>query len=119
VVVVIDDTLLKNPEVTSGLADDKFLLVNTTRSIEEVRNLTGYKGRIVVIPATDIALEEIKRGIPNTVMIGALIRATDIVPLDAVKEKIKAAFSKKFSDEVVRANIRALERGYQEVKLSD
>lgn len=119
VVCVIDDTLLKNPEVTDGLSEDKLLLVNTTRSIEEVRKLSNFKGKIGIISATEIALEEIGKGIPNTVMIGALIRATNIVPLDAVKEKIRAAFSKKFSEEVVRANIRALERGYQEVKFSE
>ncbi|PNR94616.1 2-oxoacid:acceptor oxidoreductase family protein [Petrotoga sp. 9PWA.NaAc.5.4] len=119
VVCVIDDTLLKNPEVTDGLSEDKLLLVNTTRSIEEVRKLSNFKGKIGIISATEIALEEIGKGIPNTVMIGALIRATNIVSLDAVKEKIRAAFSKKFSEEIVRANIRALERGYQEVKFSE
>jgi len=119
VVCVIDDTLLKNPEITSGLSEDKLLLVNTTRSIEEVRKLTKFKGKIGVVPATEIALEEIGRPIPNTTMIGALIRATDVVPMDAVKQKIRAAFARKFSESVVQANIRALERGYQEVKFSE
>jgi len=119
VVCVIDDTLLKNPEITSGLSEDKLLLVNTTRSIEEVRKLTKFKGKIGVVPATEIALEEIGRPIPNTTMIGALIRATDVVPIDAVKQKIRAAFARKFSESVVQANIRALERGYQEVKFSE
>jgi len=110
---------LKNPEITSGLSEDKLLLVNTTRSIEEVRKLTKFKGKIGVVPATEIALEEIGRPIPNTTMIGALIRATDVVPMDAVKQKIRAAFARKFSESVVQANIRALERGYQEVKFSE
>jgi 2-oxoacid:acceptor oxidoreductase gamma subunit (pyruvate/2-ketoisovalerate family) len=117
IVLVIDDTLLGNPELTAGLDEDKPLVVNTLMEPSKVRELTGFKGKIAVVPATDIALEEIKRGIPNTVMIGALVKLTEIVPLDSVKEKVTAAFSHKFSDEVVEANMRALERGYQEVKI--
>lgn len=116
VVVVFDDTMLGLPDITIGLAEDKILLVNTVMSPEEVRERTGFKGKIYTIPATDIALEEIKRGIPNTVMIGALVKLTNVVPMEVVKEKVRKTFEKKFSEEVVEANLRAVDRGYQEVK---
>ncbi|KLO23712.1 MULTISPECIES: 2-oxoacid:acceptor oxidoreductase family protein [unclassified Marinitoga] len=116
VVVIFDDTMLGLPELTAGLSEDKIMLVNTVLSPEEVKERTGFSGKIYTIPATDIALEEIKRGIPNTVMIGALVKLTNIVPLDVVKAKVKKTFEKKFAPEVVEANIRAVERGYQEVK---
>ncbi|AEX85954.1 pyruvate synthase [Marinitoga sp. 1135] len=116
VVVVFDDTMLGLPDITAGLGEDKIMLVNTVMSPEEVREKTGFKGKIYTIPATDIALEEIKRGIPNTVMIGALVKLTNVVPMEVVKEKVRKTFEKKFSEEVVQANLRAVDRGYQEVK---
>lgn len=116
VVVIFDDTMLGLPELTMGLSEDKIMLVNTVMSPDEVKEKTGFEGKIYTIPATDIALEEIKRGIPNTVMIGALIKLTNIVPLEVVKEKVKKTFEKKFGPEIVEANIKAVERGYQEVK---
>lgn len=116
VVVIFDDTMLGLPELTMGLSEDKIMLVNTVMSPDEVKEKTGFEGKIYTIPATDIALEEIKRGIPNTVMIGALVKLTNIVPLEVVKEKVKKTFEKKFGPEIVEANIKAVERGYQEVK---
>lgn len=118
VVLVVDDTLLENPEITDGLKEDKILIVNTVKTPEEVKKITGFEGKIATIEATNIALEEIGRGIPNTVMIGALVKLTDIVPLDVVKAKINHAFAKKFSKEIVDANMRAVDRGHQEVKIN-
>jgi 2-oxoacid:acceptor oxidoreductase gamma subunit (pyruvate/2-ketoisovalerate family) len=118
IVVVIDDTLLGNPDITSGLAEENYLVVNTIKSPEEVSKITGFNGKIATIAGTDIALEEIKRGIPNTVMIGTLIKLTDIVPMDSVKQKVTAAFSHKFSQAIVDANLRALDRGFAEVNIN-
>ncbi|BBE30136.1 pyruvate synthase subunit PorC [Tepiditoga spiralis] len=118
VVLVVDDTLLGNPEITDGLKEEKILVVNTVKTPEEVKKITGFNGKIATIEATNIALEEIGRGIPNTVMIGALVKLTDIVPLDVVKTKINHAFAKKFSKEIVDANMRAVDRGHQEVKIN-
>ena len=119
IVVLFDDTLLGISQILQGLDEEKgIFLVNTVRDIDFVRNKTGFKGKICVVPATQIALEEIKRGIPSTVMLGALVKVTGIVPLEIIKERVIKAFSKKFSDEVVKGNLRALERGFEEVKCS-
>jgi len=77
VVVVIDDTLL-SPSVVQGLSEDGTLIVNTTKGEDFVRAKTKFRGKVCVIDATDIALQEIKRGIPNTVMLGAVAKTTGI-----------------------------------------
>lgn len=118
VVVVIDDTLL-SPEVVEGLSTDGVLLVNTAKDIEFVRKKTGFNGRICIVDATDIALQELKRGIPNTPILGALVRATNVVSLEALERRIEKMFGNKFAKEVVEANKRALRRGYEEVKCSE
>lgn len=59
VVVVIDETLL-SPAIVEGLSEDGILLVNTVKDFEFVRKKTGFNGKICVVDATDIALQEIK-----------------------------------------------------------
>ncbi len=119
IVVVIDDTLL-SPSIVEGLDEDEgILLVNSVRSFDWIRKRTNFKGKICKVPATDIALEEIKRGVPNTVMLGALIKITDVVPLSAIEKRIEEMFMNKFGPEIVEANKRALKRGYEEVECEE
>jgi len=117
VVVVIDDTLL-SPSVVQGLSEDGTLIVNTTEGEDFVRAKTSFRGKVCVIDATDIALQEIKRGIPNTVMLGAIAKVTGILSLEAVQRKVRLMFEKKLTPEAVEANIRAVQRGYEEVSCS-
>jgi pyruvate ferredoxin oxidoreductase gamma subunit len=117
-VVVIDDTLLGNPDILAGTTSETILIVNTVKPIEWVRQKTGFQGKICVVKATDIALEELGRGTPNTVVLGAIARVTGIIELKYVEDKIRDMFLKKFGEEVVQKNIRALHRGYEEVTCS-
>ena len=116
VVVVLDDTLIETQAVTDGLAEDGIVLVNTKKSTAETRKALGLQDRAVwTIDATGIALDEIGRPIPNTVMIGALLKVTEAVPLDAIEKAIKKKFGKKLTAEMLAGNLRAIERAAQEV----
>lgn len=117
VVVVIDETLL-SPSIVSGLKEDGVLIVNTKHPMDYVRKKTNFSGRVCIVNATDIALQEIKRGVPNTVMIGTLARVTGLVNLEVVERKIREMFERKLPEEMIQANIRALRRGYEEVQCS-
>jgi pyruvate ferredoxin oxidoreductase gamma subunit len=117
IVVVLDDTLLVSQGVDSGLSEDGLLLVNTRMSPAEVRKLLGLKGRkVYALDATTIALEEIKRPIPNTVMIGALLAVTGVVDVDHIKKAIEKKLGGKLSEGMLKGNMRALERAFEEVK---
>jgi Pyruvate/2-oxoacid:ferredoxin oxidoreductase gamma subunit len=78
--------------------------------------MTGFKGKIYVIDATGISLNLLKIDAPNVPMLGALIKATDIVPIKAVEEIIKETFLEKIGMEKVEKNIQGLHRGYEEAK---
>lgn len=117
VVVVIDDTLL-SPTIVTGLKKEGVLIVNTAHTLDYVRKKTNFDGRICLVNATDIALQEIKRGVPNTVMLGTLARVTGLVNLEIVEKKIREMFDRKLSEEMIQANIRALRRGFEEVQCS-
>jgi pyruvate ferredoxin oxidoreductase gamma subunit len=117
IVVVLDPSLLGVIDVTKGAPDDAIVLVNSEMSPAELRAHYGLKGfRYYTIAATRIAVETIKRAIPNTPMVGALTRITGLFPIDEVVTFLRADFSKKFPPKVVEGNINAITRSYEEVK---
>ncbi len=117
VVVVLDPTLLGPVDVASGLSKEGKLIVNTDKSPSEVREEIGLKGaEIYTVDATQIALDCIGRAIPNTPMMGALIKVTDLIKIENLIKGLKKKFSKKFKSEIVEGNIRAVERAYKEVQ---
>ncbi len=120
IVVVLDDSLLETQNVDSGLSEDGILMVNTADPPAEVRKALGLKGRkIYTIEATKIALEEIGRPIPNTVMIGALLAVTGVVDVKEIEKSIKKKLGGKLSEGMLQGNIRAVERAFEEVKSED
>ncbi|MFO7899671.1 MAG: 2-oxoacid:acceptor oxidoreductase family protein [Planctomycetota bacterium] len=117
VVVILDETLLGMPALIDGVTDETVFVVNSESDPAEVRAKLGIeKGAVMCVPATKIAIDEIGRPIPNTPMIGALIKATGCIQLDSAKENVKKKFLKKFGERVVQGNIRAIERAHEEVK---
>ncbi len=117
IVLVLDDTLLETEGVEKGLSEDGILMVNTEKSPAEVREQLGIEGReIYTIDATSIALEEIGRPIPNTVMIGALASITGVADLEHIEEDIEKKLGGKLSENMLQGNMRAVERAFKEVQ---
>ncbi|TYQ14797.1 UNVERIFIED_CONTAM: pyruvate ferredoxin oxidoreductase gamma subunit [Acetivibrio alkalicellulosi] len=118
-VVVVDETLLASVPVTSGLKEDGAIIINTTRTPEEVRPvLKGYKGKVCTIDARTISIDTLGKYFPNTPMLGAVVKVSGVMDekefLSDMIESFKHKFAKK--PEVVDGNIKALERSMQEVK---
>jgi len=67
------------------------------------------------VDATQIALDEFGKPIPNMPMTGALLAAEPFMELDELLAAMKEKFSKKFSQAVVDGNLRAVEKAYKEV----
>jgi pyruvate ferredoxin oxidoreductase gamma subunit len=117
IVVVLDRSLLGIVDVTKGAPADAIVLVNSEMSPAELRERYDLKSfRYFTIAATRIAVETIKRPIPNTPMVGALTRITGLFALDEVVELLRTDFSKKFPPKVVEGNINAIKRSYEEVQ---
>jgi len=120
VIIVLDDTLLDTESVQSGLVEGGLVLVNTRQAPGDVRAKLGLgKAEIHTIDATSIALDEIKRPIPNTVMIGALASVTDVVDIPHIKKSIEKKLGAKLSEEMLQGNMRALDRASEEVRGDD
>jgi len=109
VVVVLDPSLLRIIDVTSGLKDGGTFVVNTRKSAEEIRAEFGIKWRLATIDATKIAQELLGVPITNTTMIGALLKATGVVSLESLVEPVNKRF-RRLADR----NINAMKRAYEE-----
>ena len=119
VVVVLDPTLIGKVDVTQGLPDDGIIIVNTSETAKEMRKKLGLtKGKVYTVDASLISKETIGRAIPNTPMMGALVKVTGLIDfarmLENNREKLTAKFKNK--PEVIEGNIKSIQRAYQEVK---
>jgi len=120
VVIVLDPTLMDTVDVTEGISDDGAIIINTDKSPEEIKKelSTAPSVKVYAVDASTISRETIGREIPNTPMLGALIKATGILDFKEMMEDMKKKLEKKFKSkpEIIEGNIKAIERAYNEVK---
>ncbi len=117
IVVVLDSTLIGTSDVTSGLRSGGTVLVNSPDAPEAMRKTLGLTGgSVYTVDATGIALDEIGKPIPNSPMIGALLKVTDLADIDDMAAIIGKKFEGKFDEAVVEGNKKALKRAYEEVR---
>ena len=116
VVVVVDQTLLKSIPVTEGLGDDGLLIVNTNQTIGDVRAMVGFNGKIFVIDAVKIALEELCRAVTNTAMLGAVEKLTNCVDYEFLKNHMLKHFEYHLGKDLAEKNVNAFVRAFNEVQ---
>lgn len=118
VVCVVDATLLDAINVAEGARDNAVFIVNTSKDPKDVREKLKAKPsqKVFTIDATKIAIDTIGRPMPNAPMLGAVNKATSIVPMDVLLADVKGSFGKKFAQKIIDGNIEAVKRGYGEVK---
>lgn len=118
-VVVVDDTLLGNVDVVSGLKNNGAILVNTGLDKNVIREkLGGYKGTLYTVDASKISTELLGANFPNTPLLSAIIKITNIMSKEELEKNMKDSFSHKFAKkpEVIEPNMQAVIRAYDEVK---
>ncbi|MDF2986279.1 MAG: pyruvate/ketoisovalerate oxidoreductase, gamma subunit [Eubacterium sp.] len=118
-VVVVDDTLLTAVDVTSGLKETGALIINTTKTPEEIKPLLkGYKGKVCTVDARTISIETLGKYFPNTPMLGAVVKVSGVMGEKEFLDDMVGSFKHKFAKkpEVIEPNIKAIERAMQEVK---
>ena len=118
-VVVVDDTLLETVNVTSGLKKDGAIVINTTKSADYLKSvLNGYEGKIYTIDARKVSMETLGRYFPNTPMLAAIVKVTNIMNPDDFLKDMEGSFKHKFAKkpEVIEGNMKALKMALKEVK---
>ena len=71
--------------------------------------------RGLAVPMNDIAVSLGNPRAANMVALGAMVKATGIVPLDAVKKSMAEVLGKKGGGKIVKVNEKALDAGYNAV----
>jgi len=105
--IVQDETLLEQVDVFAGLLPDGYVLINSTRTFTELGldtlAVNRPAGRLMTVPATQLALEHLGRPMPNAVLLGAFAALTQSVTLESVSDAIRGRFPKKLADKNVVA----------------
>ncbi|MFA5051108.1 MAG: 2-oxoacid:acceptor oxidoreductase family protein [Patescibacteria group bacterium] len=117
-VLVIDPLLVETENVTQGLKKNGIIIINSNASSDSFKKKLGNNFRIYTVPASHIALKFFKKDIPNTVLLGALVKATKIICLDELLKGTKEKFAKKLSPQLVEANLKSIQEGYNFLKIS-
>lgn len=121
-VVVVDETLLRTVNVTSGLKEDGAIVVNSPKEPEELRQLLdGYKGKVYTIDARTISEEELGQNFPNTPMLGAIVKVSQVMGVEEFINCMENSFRHKFATkpQVISGNMAALKRSMQEVNVHE
>jgi len=117
-VVVVDDTLLDCVPVTAGLKTDGAIVINTTLEDDVLKEkLKDYSGSIYKIDARKISEEALGKYFPNTPMLAAIVKVSEVMSDQAFLDDMIGSFKHKFAKkpEVIEGNMKALEMALSEV----
>lgn len=116
VLIIQDPTLLHQVDVFQGLHPDGYVLINSTRSFDElgVGDIAQRfrRERLTHVPATEIAMKHLGRPVANAVMLGGFAALSGLITLDAVSHAIRD----KFSGKVAEGNVAAAAEAYEYIK---
>lgn len=98
--IIQDEALLHVPGVTEGLLPGGGILVNSTRSSAELKELTGLD--MVSIPANALAKKILGRPVPNTALLSAFLALTGMVSLEALVKGL----GQRFKGDVLERNTK-------------
>ena len=118
-VVVVDDTLLESVDVTAGLKKTGAIVINTTKDSEYLKKqLKGYEGKIYKIDARKISMETLGKYFPNTPMLAAIVKVSEVMTDEEFLNDMQGSFKHKFAKkpEVIDGNMKALEMALKEVE---
>ncbi len=114
IVIVLDPSIMKIVDVTSGIKDNGLVVANSTKSPEELKKEFNKDIRVATLNATHIALEILKRPITNIIMLGAVLKIEPLVTIDSLIPPLESRFGK-----IAAKNIEACKVAYNEVKISN
>jgi len=116
-VLVIDPGLAYTADITANEKETTKYIITTHLSKEElIESLPKLKGKdVYVVDCIKISQETIGRAIPNTPMLGALMKVSGMFELDYFQNAMKKVLS-KFPQKIIDANMAAIERAYNEVE---
>ena len=111
--IIQDQTLLHQVDLFNGLPARGYILLNSTRSLDElglggfVRGVQQYQ--VCTLPATELALKHVGRAVPNAALLGGFAAVTGGITLTSVL----AAIRQKFPPSVAEKNVAAATEAFE------
>ena len=111
--IIQDATLLHSVDVFAGLKKDGYILINSTKSFDEL-GISDYVGgfpdhHVCDIGATELAMKHVGRPVPNAALLGGFAAITGKLHLESVEKAIR----QKFPGPIADANIAAARDAYK------
>ena len=113
--IIQDPTLLHQVDLFSGLSPSGYILINSTRSFDElgigefVRKFAP--DRLCTVAATELAMKHVGRPLPNAALLGGFAAISGQITFDSVAKAIR----EKFPGKVGEANVAAARAAYEGV----
>jgi pyruvate ferredoxin oxidoreductase gamma subunit len=116
--IILDPTLVHQVDLFAGLLGTGFVLVNSTRTLDELGLGTLLErfrhDRLLTVPATEIAQRHTGRPVPNAVLLGGFAALTSEVSIEAVTKAVGDRFGANPS--VAERNVAAAAEAYAYVR---
>ncbi len=94
--LIQDVTLVHQVDLFAGLSADGYVLINTTRSFDALGlGALAHQfrpDRLASCPATEIALEQLGRPLPNSALLGGFAALTNQISVDALASAVRQRY---------------------------
>ena len=112
VVIIQDSTLLFHVDVFSGLSKTGYVLINSTRTLEDLQVAefcsTLPEGHCCVLPVSEIASQYLGRPLVNTGLVAGFAKLTGSL----TKESVEKAIREKFPGRLGEVNAQVASKVY-------
>lgn len=117
IVIVLDATLIQSENVTEGLKEGGYLIINSPEPPEYFKNIIKRDDiKYFTVDANTISMNKLGRAYPNAPMLAAAVAATRILKVDEIIESFKNYFKKKLLDDILQKNLEVMQEAAKEVK---
>jgi Pyruvate/2-oxoacid:ferredoxin oxidoreductase delta subunit len=90
----MNEAVAEDVDFAEGTSEALFVL-NTGRSPEEAAERWRLRGAIVTVPGDDIGRAFLGRPLANVAVLAALVRATELVPVEQARASLEHRFEKR------------------------
>jgi pyruvate ferredoxin oxidoreductase gamma subunit len=114
--IVQDPTLLHQVNLFEGLSPNGYMLINTSRTFDELGLGDFVKQfrheRLLTVPAGELAREHMGRPIPNAALLGGFAALSGLITIGSVADAIRDRFAGRLAD----GNVAAAEAAFEFVR---
>ena len=120
--IIQDPTLLHQVDLFNGLPKEGYILLNSTRTFEELGLgdfLRGFRReRLCAMPATEIALKHVGRAVPNVPLLAGFAAITGQIHQESVLKAIREKFPSAIAEKNVAAAMEAFELAHKGLEIA-